>query len=139
MIILDTNVVSDPLSPKPDHSCLAWLNSQDLADLYLTSTTLFEIEFGMHLLKEGNRKQKLAEEIRIHRDQLFAGRILSFDAESAGICARIFASLIALGRQPKLADCQIASIAMRHGFALATRNTKDFQHEGLRVINPWTD
>ena len=35
------------------------------------------------------------------------------------------------------ADLQISAIAILHGLDLATRDTRGFDHEGLKLINPW--
>ncbi len=139
MIILDTNVVSEPLRPLPDPRVMVWLNAQTLSNLFLTSITIFELQFGKCLLPNGRRKLKLEQEIKIHTDQIYLGRILAFDNDSALLCGQLFANSKQKGLNPKLADCQIASIALKHGFAVATRNAEDFRHEGLRVINPWAD
>jgi len=37
------------------------------------------------------------------------------------------------------ADCQIAAIARATDAPIATRNVKDFDGCGVRVINPWND
>lgn len=94
---------------------------------------------GTQLMAEGKKRRKLEEELRLHVDMIYANRILAFDDKSAEICARITAEKQLAGLMPKLADFQIASIAIKHGYAVATRDTADFQHKGLRVINPWTD
>ena len=44
------------------------------------------------------------------------------------------------GHPISVEDAQIAAIALTAGFALATRNVKDFSGiEGLVLMNPWTD
>lgn len=139
MIVLDTNVVSEPLREKPEPKVIAWLNAVDPRDLFLTSVTVFELMVGTHLMAEGKKRRKLEVELRLHVDMIYANRILAFDDKSVEICARITAAKQLAGSMPKLADFQIASIAIKHGYAIATRDTADFQHPGLRVINPWTD
>jgi len=42
-----------------------------------------------------------------------------------------------MGRRILDFDAQIAAIARAHNATLATRNTKDFEHCGIRVIHPW--
>jgi toxin FitB len=139
LIVLDTNVVSEPLREKPDPKVLVWLNAVDPRDVFLTSITIFELMVGTQLMADGKRRRKLEEELRLQVDMIYANRILAFDDKSAEICARLTAAKQLAGSMPKLADFQIASIAIKHGYAIATRDTADFQHEGLRVINPWTD
>lgn len=41
------------------------------------------------------------------------------------------------GRTMSLPDGQIAGIAHAHGFAVATRNIRDFEGCGIELINPF--
>ena len=50
MIVLDTNVVIEPLRREPSERVVAWLDAQPIEVLYLTSITLAEIRFGIALL-----------------------------------------------------------------------------------------
>jgi predicted nucleic acid-binding protein len=43
----------------------------------------------------------------------------------------------AIGRPLSIQDGQIASIARAKGFAVATRNVRDFVECGVEVINPF--
>jgi hypothetical protein len=69
--------------------------------------------------------------------QDFAGRILPFDEDAARMFATIVASRNAAGRPIAQFDAMIAAIARSHRAAVATRNTKDFEHCGIRLVNPW--
>ncbi len=139
MIVLDTNVVSEPFRSIPDEGVMRWFAGFAPSELFISATTVMELYAGMYLLRDGKQKLSLNNIIRDQTHRVYDGRILDFDAEAAITCGRLLAEVKRRGREPKIADCQIASIAMKHSFAIATRNTKDFQHEGLRVINPWTD
>lgn len=68
---------------------------------------------------------------------LFEGRILSFDAEAAEAFAKVVAEAQAHGNPIALADCAIAAIARAKGFAVATRNVRDFRGAGVEIIDPW--
>ena len=61
MIILDTNVVSEPLRAEPDSTVLAWLDAQEPRTLYLTSVSLAELLAGVEVLPAGRRRQALAQ------------------------------------------------------------------------------
>jgi len=70
--------------------------------------------------------------------QDFAGRCLSFDATVAACYAAVVSGRRSAGYATTTEDAQIAAIALAHGYPLATRNTKDFQHiNGLTLYNPW--
>lgn len=47
MILVDTNVVSEPLRPIPDARVAAWLDTQALETLYLSAITVVELRFGV--------------------------------------------------------------------------------------------
>lgn len=137
MIILDTNVVSEPLRPAPDAAVLAWLDAQASATLCLTSITLAELMAGVAALPAGRRRNRLAQALTDEVMPLFEGRVLAFDARAAHACARVQAGAHAAGNPIGFADAAIAAIAVAHGFALATRNGRDFKGTGVELIDPW--
>ena len=139
MIVLDTNVVSEIARKEPNQAVIKWLASQQQAKLYLTSISVMEIYFGAFSLPTGKRRTSLESKIGLQVSEFFADRILSFDLESSRICADLMAKGKARTPSAKMPDYQIAAIAIRGGHAVATRNMKDFRHEGLTIINPWTD
>jgi hypothetical protein len=65
MIILDTNLVCEPLKPKPDAAVLAWLDRQAPETLNLTTITLAELQAGIEILPAGKRRLTLAVRIRL--------------------------------------------------------------------------
>lgn len=102
------------------------------------AVTRAEIELGVALMPEGQRKLGLPSAARAMFAEEFAGRCLPFD-EPAAICyASIVALRTRLGRPISVEDAQIAAIALAHGLMLATRNERDFELiEGLSVVSPW--
>ena len=136
MIILDTNLVSEPLKPKPDAAVLTWLDRQSPETLYLTSITLAELQAGIEILPVGKRRKAL-QEATTELVAQFEGRVLSFDRESAHAFGRVFASTQAAGNPIHFGDCAIAAITISRGFALATRNVRDYKGAGVELINSW--
>jgi toxin FitB len=139
MIVLDTNVVSGLMKDEPDPRLDHWLESQVLEDLFLAAPSVMELTFGVQILRAGKRKTQLQAKLDDQMGALFVGRILPFDHDAAEICGYLMAMRRSFTPLMKVADMQIAATAVRNGFAVATRNVADFQHEGLQVINPWTD
>jgi toxin FitB len=137
MIVLDTNVISEPLKPRADPTVIRWLDEQDSESLYLTATALSEVLIGIALLPAGKRKRGLELAMGSLQTKLFAGRFLSFDREAAIAFALLGSRATAKGYSISVADCQIAAIAAVHGFAVATRDTVPFRAAGVPVINPW--
>ena len=138
MIILDTNVVSEPLRPEPDPTVLAWLDAQEPKTLYLTTVNLAELLAGVEVLPAGRRRNALAHALATQVMALFDTRILPFDNKAAEVFAKARATAQALGNRMGFADCAIASIAGAHGFSVATRNSRDFRGTNVATIDPWT-
>ena len=53
MILLDTNVVSEPLKPNGEPAVLAWIDAQTVETLYLSAMTLAELRFGIAAMPNG--------------------------------------------------------------------------------------
>lgn len=137
MIILDTNVISEPLRPAPDPVVLEWLDEQHIETVYLTSITVAELRFGIAALPRGKRRDRLEEDFERRILSLFADRILPFDAAATHAYAQIRAAAKTAGRPIGVADSLIAAIAAHHGCAIATRDVAPFELAGLDVVNPW--
>lgn len=137
MIILDTNVVSEPMRPVSDPAVQAWLDRQAAETLFLTATGLSELLLGGEILPDGKRKQGLGAALAEMVAALFEGRILPFDQQAALHYAPIVSRARAEGQTISFADSQIAAIAAAHGLTVATRDTAPFAAAGVPVINPW--
>lgn len=138
MIILDTNVVSEPLKPEPDPAVLDWLDGQEPQTLYLTTINVAELLAGIETMPAGRRRTQLSHALASRIMPLFEGRVLVFDRQATEVLARINASAQAAGNPISFADCAIAAIAAAHGFMVATRNVRDFKGTGVEILNPWT-
>lgn len=136
MIILDTNLLSEPLKLRANPNVLAWLDAQSADSLYITTISYAELRFGVLKMPEGSRKTELNTQIRKVLE-LFHGRILAFDIVAAEQLARLAARCDAIGRPATAPDAYIAAIAATHDFAVATRNVKHFSHMSIQVLNPW--
>lgn len=137
MIILDTNVVSEPLKPKPDAAVLNWLDAQDPQTLYITTINLAELLAGIELMPAGRKRTVLKSALDSQIMPLFDARILQFDTKAAAAFAQINAKVQSLGAGISFAGCAIAAIAQVNNFAVATRNLRDFKSTGVLLLNPW--
>ncbi len=136
MIILDTNVVSEAMKPKPHAAVQAWLNDQAAETLYLTSVTLAELLFGIGALPAGKRKDMLAQTLNGLMG-LFMDRVLPFDIEAARHYADLAVAAKVSGRGFPTPDGYIAAIAASRGFIVASRDTSPYRVAKVTVINPW--
>ena len=137
MIVLDTNVVSELVVPRPAGAVIEWVSDQASHALYLTSISEAEMLYGIAIMPMGKRRERLlgAVEGMLRKD--FAGRVIPFDRQAARAYADVASSRRAAGRRVDPADCQIAAIARSVGASVATRNVRDFEECGIAVINPW--
>ena len=137
MIVLDTNVISEPMRARGEPAVTAWLDRQAVDTLYLTATSLSELLVGIELLPAGKRKDSLSGALTELLAGLFGSRILAFDEPAAIAYATIIGRTRSAGHAISVGDGQIAAIAAVHGFTVATRDTTPFVSAGISVINPW--
>ena len=137
MILLDTNVVSEPLRAAPDARVIEWIDAQPLETLFLSAITVAELRAGVALLPAGKRRASLQESLETRVLPLFAGRVLPFDLGCTQAYAELRAKARAAGLAITSADGYIAAIAAANGLVVATRDTVPFEAAGAAVINPW--
>jgi predicted nucleic acid-binding protein len=137
MILLDTNVVSEPLRPAPEARVSAWIDAQPLETLHISAVTVAELRAGVALLPKGRRRTGLHDNLEKQILPMFAGRVLPFDMACTSAYAELIAKARAAGLAIDAADGYIAACAVANGFAVATRDVRPFQAAGLTVINPW--
>jgi predicted nucleic acid-binding protein len=137
VILLDTNVVSEPLRPAPDSRVIQWIDAQPLETLFLSAVTVAELRAGVALLPAGKRRTGLQQNLEKRVLPLFAGRVLPFDLACTQAYAALLASARAAGLAVATADGYIAAIAAANGFSVATRDSGPFKAAGVAVINPW--
>ncbi|MCF8212039.1 MAG: type II toxin-antitoxin system VapC family toxin [Rhodoferax sp.] len=137
MILLDTNVVSEPLKLTGDAGVLTWLDAQIVETLYLSAISLAELRFGIAALAPGKRRDTLHTSLEQRILPLFVGRILPFDAAASEAYTVLRARARVQGKAIAPADGYIAATASSHGLIVATRDTSPFEAAGLTVINPW--
>jgi predicted nucleic acid-binding protein len=137
VIVLDTNVLSELMKPRPAESVLRWIAAQPATSLYTTSITQAEILHGIMLLPSGKRRSAFEAAAEAMFKEDFAGRVLPFGSDAAHPYARIAAQRRRAGRPISHFDAQIAAIAHSTGASIATRNAPDFDGCGVKVIDPW--
>ncbi len=137
MIMLDTNVISEPLRPDPESRVVDWLNTQAMETLCLSAITVAELRFGVALLPSGRRKATLQNNLENKLLPLFAGRVLPFDIAVTETYAEVMSQARKAGQSISTADGYIAATAAMNGMIIATRDTSPFAAAGLEVTNPW--
>lgn len=135
--LLDTNVVSELVRPKPAQPVLDWVAAQAPDQLMLSAITIGELTRGIAKLAPGRRRRTLQRWIDVDLEKEFAGRILPFDHGTATVWGHLMGDGDRAGRPRPAIDAQIAATALRHRLAVVTRNSADFAGMGIRSIDPW--
>lgn len=139
MILVDTNVISEPLRREPSAAVIEWLDAQNVETLFLAAISLAEIRLGVAMLPVGRRRDWLEQSIEQRVVPLFRGRILPFDDAASQAYASLRAKARAVGNAMASADGFIAATAAANGLIVATRDIAPFEAAGLRVIDPWAN
>ncbi|MCG4274664.1 MULTISPECIES: type II toxin-antitoxin system VapC family toxin [Acetobacter] len=139
MILLDTNVISEPWKPAPEPRVLAWIDAQAIETLFLSAVTVAELRFGIGAMPVGRRRSVLHERLEQQVLPLFEGRVLSFDLAASQAYAELMVRARSEGRAIGKADGYIAATAASRSYVVASRDVSPFEAAGVRVLNPWTD
>lgn len=134
--LLDTNIISNVIKPKPSESLLAWMAAQQDDDLFIASLTIAEIRRGILEKPRGKKRDTLDAWFNGSEgpQALFSGRILAFDDKAGLIWADLMAKGKIAGRPRSGLDMIIAAVAAANECVVVTDNEKDFV--GLQIINP---
>ena len=135
--LLDTNVPSELVRPRPEPRVQAWVAAQDLDTMFISSVSFGEIRKGIILLSPAKRRGELETWIETDLSILFSGRILSVTRSVAERWGVLEGQRQLAGRPLNVPDGQIAATALEHGLTLVTRNVKDFEQLGVSIFNPW--
>jgi predicted nucleic acid-binding protein len=135
--LLDTNCVSEVVCPRPDPKVLAWMEAADERLLYLSVLTLGEIRKGAAALPQGKRRTRLEVWLQIELPTRFSGRILAIDTLVADRWGQLAAEAKQCRKTLPVIDGLLAATALQHNLTIVTRNTEDFTHAHVPVLNPW--
>ncbi len=138
MILLDTNVISEPWKPVPNEAVIAWLDAEAVETLFISATTIADLRFGIAAMPSGRRQTILRDRLEGEVLPHFSGRILSFDLTTSQFYSELMARARASGKAIGTADGYIAATAAANGLTISTRDTSPFQAAGVKVINPWS-
>lgn len=136
--LFDTSIITELISTQPNPNLIAFVDSLDQEDIYLSAITVGEIAKGIHLLPNSNKKRELDTWLRENLLVRFEGRILPLDADLF-IRWGEFTAKLELVEAPPIAafDSLIAATAWMHQMVLVTNNDDDYNHTGLEIVNPW--
>ncbi|HST61191.1 MAG TPA: type II toxin-antitoxin system VapC family toxin [Longimicrobium sp.] len=137
--LIDTNVFSEPVKPRPNPVVLSWAESQPREALAISTLSLGEVRKGLDLLAHGSHRAALEQWFKVTMREQFRGRVLSVSKDIALAWGRLAAADQKRGRVLPIVDGLLLATAEVHDLTLVTRNERDFVDRGVPVFNPWPD
>jgi len=135
--LLDTNIPSELIRPRPEPLVSTWLERQNDLHLYLSVVTIGELRKGLTLLPSGKKRALLEGWLESRLLPWFEGRILPISLAIANRWGAMDGEEQLRGNPLNTADGLIAATALEHDLTVVTRNVKDFARLGVSILNPW--
>jgi hypothetical protein len=136
--LLDTNLVSEWMKPRPNPGVIAWMDEVDEDAVFLSSVSVLELRYGIDRLPAGKRRSELDRWLREDLVPRFGARVLPIELAVADEAGRIMAGRAAAGRPIQAIDALLAATVNLNNMTLVTRNIGDFERSVLSLLNPWT-
>ena len=133
--LLDTSIVSAPMSKVPDSSVVKRLDEHG-HECAIAAPVWHELTYGCRRLPRGRRRTALESYLNDVVRASFP--ILPYDDAAATWHGHERARLEALGRTAPFVDGQIAAIARTGTLVVVTVNTKDFSHFSDLKVENWS-
>lgn len=135
--LLDTNIISELVKPKPEANVTEWIENTNESLLYLSVLTLGEIRRGIATLPQSRRRATLEAWLDKDLRSRFEDRILAIDQEVADRWGLLTAAARNNGIVLPVIDGLLAATALEHNLTLVTRDTGQIPSMGVVVFNPW--
>ena len=134
MVLLDTNVLSEVLRPRPSPAVIERLLRFTSRTLFASAVTRFELRFGAAL-----RPDAPVFWSRLQRELLPLVTWLPVSEAVSTRAGDIAAAQRLAGRPSGSLDPLIAATALTRGVPLATRNVQHFERIDGREVHNWFD
>lgn len=131
--LVDANVLSEPTKPDPDGRVITWLERHE-RELAIDPVVLGELRYGILLLAHGRRRRRLE---RWFDTGVGCIRCLPWDEATGLRWAQLLADLRKAGHSMPIKDSLIAASALTHDLPVATRNRRDFEPAGVKIVDPF--
>lgn len=133
MFLVDANVLSELTKPAPNSRVVEWLTCHE-GDVVVNAVVLGELSVGILGYPAGRKRASLE---RWFESVVQTIECLAWDAGVSLTWARMVSKLKRKGLTLPLLDSMIAATALHHELTVVTRNTRDFQRAGVKVVNPF--
>jgi predicted nucleic acid-binding protein len=135
--LLDTNIISELVKPRPEPNVAAWIDATDESLLHLSVLTFGEIQRGIASLPQSKRRASLEAWLNKDLRTRFEGRILIVDEEVADRWGLLTATARNHGIVLPVIDGLLAATALEHNLTLVTLDVGQVPSMGVAVFNPW--
>ena len=135
--LLDTNVVSEWVKPRPNPGLVGWMESTDEDRIFISVVSLAELRYGVERMAAGSRRSRLEDWLRDELPLRFEGRILPVCIKVAEAWGKTVSRSESAGRPIGAMDAFLAATAEMHRLTLVTRNVSDFPLLKA-ILNPWS-
>ena len=135
--LLDTCMISELASKKPNPKAVEFIDSLDPEDVYLSVVTIGEIVKGIEKLPKSRRKTDLHNWLKEDLLVRFEGNILALDTDTLIEWGALTARLESAGKPMPAIDSLIAATTLSKKMTLVTRNVSDFEDSSAEIVNPW--
>jgi toxin FitB len=135
--LIDTNVISEVMRPRPDVHVVNWLAAVDEERSFLSVATIAEISLGIEAMPVGRKQKRLRDWLHDELIPRFENRIFATDTALAILWGRTARLARQGGHQIETMDALIAATAEHHNLTIVTRNVADFSALSLPLLNPW--
>jgi len=137
--LLDTNVVSEATKERAEPVVSRWLSRIAPDDAFISVVTVAELRAGAELMPMGARRRRFEQWIEREVHIRFQSNIVEVDLGVADAFGVFLAEDRKKGRTTSPLDLLIAATASARTLVVVTRNTRDFEHLDIDLVNPWKD
>ena len=137
--LLDTNVISELRRPRPNARVRAFVASQALEELFVSTVTFAEIRYGIEALADPIRRAELSDWLAHKVRPMFGQRVLDVSEEVMFKWRLLVEEGRKVGHTFSQPDLIIAATALQHGLTVVTRDTGDYLRARVPLLNPWLD
>jgi len=137
--LLDTNVVSEATKERAEPVVSRWLSRIAPDDAFISVVTVAELRAGAELMPMGARRRRFEQWIEREVHIRFQSNIVEVDLGVADAFGVFLAEDRKRGRTTSPLDLLIAATASARTLVVVTRNTRDFEHLDIDLVDPWKD
>lgn len=137
--LLDTNVISELRRPRPNARVRAFVASQALEELFVSTVTFAEIRYGIEALADPIRRAELGDWLAHKVRPMFGQRVLDVSEDVMFKWRLLVEEGRKVGHTFSQPDLIIAATALQHGLTVVTRDTGDYLRARVPLLNPWVD